>query len=625
MLITSFAIMPQPVSTPKRSRLQLLGEKFMAILVVINTGLAIFDLSYLQARDSYLWLDVNLQHVQPSSKKQYLANVDALQQVLKQEGLDSAKATSLLQVIRQDSVRIFLDNPSFQIVNKNGTLSEIKHRFRQQVGLKDFKQALETFWSREYFAKHGWQESLEFFNLKVRYLVSMYEPVLGYDSIKGIEPYIDTELYLRKVAELRANLELHGLNAREVNPMLADLRDLSTKLIDNNYFERSQRNGTLEEIKHRLKKHVFRNDPGNRSELTPMLQLLDSIGVLDLLAPELLWSNLSSTEAFTRFWSYPNFEAGGWQTELDFFDRQISFLMRSNYYRHVAVNNKPVDRYWLVDLPWAILFGCELLIRVIAMRRQEKTSLGVALGRRWYDLFLLLPFLAPLRIITALIRLDRADLISFAKIRAFLRLGLVTSFAEELTQAVVGRVIDRLQTSVVQGGLQRAILKRDNKPKSTYVNLNATNEIKAIANRLIEIVTCRVLPEIKTDLESWLDYQVDKAMHKSSLYQKIARVPLLKRLPKKIKDNLVKQIVTLISENPQKSYLASQIAIPDAVSEELQKRLIEKFIGKLQLELEQGNALEEIESLLGDLLEEIKINYLNRSTEDSIKKLKPAL
>ncbi|NJL43576.1 MAG: hypothetical protein HC935_10440 [Pseudanabaena sp. SU_2_4] len=63
---------------------------------------------------------------------------------------------------------------------------------------------------------------MSFFNLKARHLVSMYEPVLGYDSIKGIEPYIDTELYLRKVAELRAVLELHGLNAREVNPLLAD-------------------------------------------------------------------------------------------------------------------------------------------------------------------------------------------------------------------------------------------------------------------------------------------------------------------------------------------------------------------------------------------------------------------
>ncbi len=595
----------------------------MAALVVVNATLAIFDLSYLEARDGYLWLDINLQHAQPSRKKQYLANVDALQQLLKQEGIDSEKVTLLLQTIRQDSLRIFLDDPPFQVMNKNGTLSEIQNRFRQRVGSKDFKQALETFWSREYFAKQGWQTQLEFFNLKVRYLVSMYEPVLGYDAVKGIEPYTDTELYLRKVAELRAVLELHGLSAREVNPLLADLRDLSTKLIANNYFERSQRSGTLEEIKHRLKRHVFRNDLSNRSELTPALQLLDSIGVLDLLAPELLWSNLSSTEAFTRFWSYPNFQAGGWQTEMDFFDRQISLLMRSNYYRHVAVNNKPVDRYWLVDLPWAILFGVELLIRIITMRRQEKISVWAALGRRWYDLFLLVPSLAALRIITALIRLDRANMISLAKIRTFLRLGFVSSFAEELTQAVVSRGIDRLQTSVVQGGLQRALLQRESKPKSTYVDLNATNEIKAIANRLIEIVTCRVLPEIKTDLESWLDYQVDKAMHKSSLYQKIARVPLLKRLPQKIKNNLVKQIVALISENPQKSYLASQVAVPDAVSEELQKRLIEKFIGKLQLELEQGNALEEIESLLSDLLEEIKINYLNRSTNDTIKKLNP--
>jgi hypothetical protein len=616
--------MPQPGFSPKRSRLRLLGERFMATLVVINAALAIFDLSYLEARDGYIWLDVNLQHAQPSRRKQYLANVDALQQLLKQEGLDSAKATALLQTIRQDSVRIFLHDPSFAVMNKNGTLSEIQQRFRQQVGLKDFKQALETFWSREYLAQKSWEGQLEFFNLKVRYLVSMYEPVLGYDSIKGIEPYINTELYLRKVAELRAVLDLHGLNAREVNPLLADLRDLSTKLLDNDYFERSQRSGTLEEIKHRLKRHVFRNERGTRSELTPALQLLDSIGVLDLLAPELLWSDLSSTEAFKRFWGYPNFQTRGWQTELDFFDRQISPLMRSTHYRHVAVNNKPVDRYWLVDLPWAILFGLELLIRIIAIRRTEKISVGAALGRRWYDLFLLLPFFAPLRIITALIRLDQAGLISSAKIRTFLRLGLVTSFAEELTQAVVGRVIDRLQTSVIQGGLQRALLPRESKPKPTYVNLNATNEIKAIANRLIEIVTCRVLPEIKTDLESWLDYQVDKAMHKSSLYQKVARVPLLKRLPQRIKNNLVKQIVTLVSENPQKSYLASQVALPDAVSEELQKRLIEKFIGKLQLELEQGKALEEIESLLGDLLEEIKINYLNRATEDSIKKLNPA-
>jgi hypothetical protein len=616
--------MPQPVFSPKRSRLQLLGERFMATLVVVNAALAIFDLSYLEARDGYIWLDVNLQHAQPSRRKKYLANVDALQQVLKQEGLDSAKATSLLQTIRQDSVRIFLDDPSFQVMNKNGTLSEIQQRFRQQVSLKDFKQALETFWSHDYFTKQGWQPQLEFFNLKVRYLVSIYEPVLRYDSIKGIEPYIDTELYLRKVAELRAILELHGLNAREVNPLLADLRDLSTKLLDNNYFERSQRSGTLEEIKHRLKRHVFRNERGTRSELTPALQILDSIGVLDLLAPELLWSNLSSTEAFTRFWSYPNFQAGGWQTKLDFFERQISPLMRSTYYRHVAVNNKPVDRYWLVDLPWAILFGLELFIRITIMQRQEKISVWAALGRRWYDLFLLLPSLAALRIITALIRLDRVGMISLAKIRTFLRLGFVSSFAEELTQTVVSRAIDRLQTSVVQGGLQRALLNRENKPKSTYVDINATNEIKAIANRLIEIVTCRVLPEIKTDLESWLGYQVDKAMQKSSLYQKIGRVPLLKRLPQKIKNNLVKQIVTLISENPQKSYLASQVAVPDAVSEELQKRLIEKFIGKLQLELEQGNALEEIESLLGDLLEEIKINYLNRSIDDGIKKLKPA-
>jgi hypothetical protein len=617
-------MMPQPVFPPQRSPLRLFVERGLALLVVVNTAFAIFDLSYLKARDIYLWLDIHLQQNQPSSKKQYLATVDALQQVLQEEGLDSAKTKSLLQELRQSSIQLFLDHPPFPSKDKNGNLNEIQRRFRQQVGNKDLRQALETFWSQDYFAKQGWPQQLEFFNLKIRDLVSSYEPVLGYDMIKGIEPFHDTELYLRKVAELRSRLELQGLSAREVNPLLAELRDLSVKLVDGNYFERSGRIGTLEEIKHRIKRRVFRNNTDRQSELTPELQLLDSIGILDYLAPELLWSELSTSQAFNRFWSYPNLQTSGWQAELDYFDTQIAFLLRSNYYRHMAANNEFVDRYWLVDFPWEILFGLELLIRILVMRRQEKISVGAALGRRWFDLFLIFPVLAPLRIITALIRLDRARLVSFAQVRTYLRLGFVTSFAEELTQTVITRAIDRLQTSVVQGGLQRAIFKQDTKTKPTYIDLNAKNEVKAIANRLIEIVACRVLPEIKTDLESWLDYQVEKAMQKSSLYQKISRVPLLKRLPKKIKNNLVNQIVTLISENPQKSYLASQVATPDVVGEELQKRLIEKFIGKLQLELEQGNALEEIESLLGDLLEEIKINYLNRSADDSIKKLKSA-
>lgn len=595
----------------------------MAVLVVVNVVLAIFDLSYIEARDFYLWLDIRLQQAQPSEKKQYLAKVDALQQILKQEGLDSAKVDPLLQEIRRDSVQLFLERPSFQVLNKSGTLAEIQRQFRQKVGSKDLKQALEIFWSREYFSQRGWQPEMDFFNLKIRYLMSMYEPVLGYDLIKGIEPYTDTELYLRKVAEFRSQLTLRGLNPREVNPILAELRELSLKLVNGNYFERSQKTGTLEEIKHRIKRHMFRHNRENRSELTPALQILDSIGILDLLAPELLWANLSSNDAFTKFWSYPNLQAAGWQNELDFFDRQISFPLSSNYYRHVAVNNKPVDRFWLVDLPWAMLFGAELLVRIISMRRREKISLWAALGRRWFDLFLLVPWLAPLRIITALIRLDRASLVSFAQIRTYLRLGFVASFAEEITQAVIGKGIDQLQTSVTQGGLQRAIFKQDKKPKSAYVDLNTTNEMKAIADRLTAIIACRVLPEIEPELESWLDYQVDKAMRSTAFYQKLQRWPLLKHLPKKIKDNLVVQIVTLVTKTPKQSYESKQTAISDPVSEELQKRLLDKFVSKLQLELKDGNALAEIESLLGDLLEEVKVNYLNRSVDENIKKLNP--
>jgi hypothetical protein len=81
--------------------------------------------------------------------------------------------------------------------------------------------------------------------------------------------------------------------------------------------------------------------------------------------------------------------------------------------------------------------------------------------------------------------------------------------------------------------------------------------------------------------------------------------------------------VTLVTKTPKQSYESKQTAISDPVSEELQKRLLDKFVSKLQLELKDGNALAEIESLLGDLLEEVKVNYLNRSVDENIKKLNP--
>ncbi|PZV12843.1 MAG: hypothetical protein DCF20_16820 [Pseudanabaena sp.] len=593
----------------------------MAILIFTNFVFVIFDLSYIEGRKFYLWTDIKLQQLQPDSQKQYLEIVDELQKVLQQESLDSPKVELLLATLRQLSIQLFAEAPPFRNDRATGNLAEIQRQFRQQLRTTDLKKALEIFWSRDYFAERGWQSQLTFFNTKVRFLVTLYEPILGYDIIKGIEPYVETENYLKKVAELRTYLEFQGMQSKSIAILLAELRGLSNKLVDSNYFGQSNEVGNLAEIKHRMKRHVFKRDPDKYRELSPSLKLLDSLGVLEFLAPELLWADLSTKDAFQEFWSERNFRDLGWQTELNFFDDRIAFLLRSNYYRHISANNKPIDRFWLLDLPWNFLFGLELLIRIVIMHRRDRYSFFKAVEKRWYDLFLLLPVLAPLRIITAIIRLEDARLINLDKLNLRLRLGFVSSFAKELVQVVIGQGIDFLQSYLGGGGLKRAIIKQDDIPKPDYVDLNDTNEIKAIGNQLIEIIACKVLPEIHDDLEAWLQYQVEQAMHKSSLYKKLERIPLLRRLPNKIKDNLVNQIVTAITESPKKSYEASHNGVPDVVGEELQKRLVKSFSSKLQTELKQEHTLEEIESLLSYLLEEIKVNFLNRPADDNLKKL----
>lgn len=596
----------------------------MASLVLANAIFVIFDLSYIKMRDLYLWIDIRVQQSQQTPQQRYLKVVDNLKQVLAQSGVDSPQAEALFRELRQLSVQIFIENPPFRIKTKSGALGEIYQHWRDRLGTKDIKQAVETFWSRDYFALQGWQKELTFFDQRIRYLILFYEPMLSYDIVKGLEPNRDTEIYLRKVAQLRTYLELEGLNAPNVNSLLTKLRDLSAKLVDGSYFEIAQKTGNLEEIKHRVKRHIFDYAPDKHSELTRELKLLNSLGILDLLAPELLWSDLSSKNAFDRFWSRTNLTKSGWQKELDFFDTQIRFLMRANYYRHIGANNQFIDRFWLIDIPWIALFGIEFLLRIWLMHKRDKLPLTSAIAQRWYDLFLLYPWFAPLRLITALIRLDRARLINLDAIRTKLRLGFVTSFAEELIQVLVSKGIDQLQNSVSSGVLKQALFNPTNKAKPSYVDINNVNEFKAIANRLIEITACRVLPEIHDDLEAWLRYQVEKALQKSSIYQKMQRLPLLRRLPNQIKENIVNQITTAIADSPKKAYEASQIAVPDVVGEELQKRLVDRFSSKLRTELQQEHTFEEIESLLCDFLEEIKINYLNRAEDPDIKRLNSA-
>ena len=606
-------------TSPKRSRLSLLADRVMALLILINVGLVVFDLTYVKARPVYLRAQSYWTRSRQTSQKDYVKTVAALEQELKKGGLQLPKVEVLLQELRQKSIQILFEDPPFEVTDRKGNLARIRQKFASSVGTEDAQQAVQIFWSREYLTAKGWQSQLAFFNREISFLFLFNEPALSYDFIKGIKPYYETTRYLRTVAKLKAILAEQGMSDPEVAPLLQELRDRSKKLIDSDYFQISKQTGTMSRLKDRMKQHIYGREPKSEVKLTKRIELLDSLGVLEYLAPEVFWAEKSSKQAFNSFWTRKNLETEGWRKELAFFEQEIQGLMRQMYYRHIGYDNEYIDRFWLIDLPWVMLFWLVFLLRTGSIARRTHISWWKAMGQRWYDLFLLQPWVPLLRVITAVIRMDRAKLPSMEQIRNRIGVGLIANYAQEITQTVISRGIDQLQGSVSSGSIKRAILNQDQKPKRTYIDINDTDEMQAISSRLLQITTCKVLPEVHADLQAFLEYQVKKAMHQTAIYKQLRRVPLLRRLPNQIADNLVGQISQAIAQGPQKAYVSSQTKIPDPAADELKERLVRNLIDTLRSELQQGDTIDEIEALLVDWLEEFKINYLKGSYDPALQ------
>ncbi len=601
-----------------RSPFLFFSERIMALLILANVILVIFDFTYIQFRNLYLKTDLYLQKLTDTPQEKYLQKVDKLQEELEKKGLKSSNIENLLEDLRLSSVQIFINRPPFRVIDDYGALAKIKHRFTTHLDRENFSQAVQVFWQEDYLEAQGWQNQLDFFNEQIRPLMLLYEPQIWYDLIKGIEPFRDSQDYLIVVNELRILLERQGLEAAEIEPLLKKLRNSSTELIDRDYyFQIVNQIIVLTQIKYQIKEHIYSQTIDNNIDidLTPTLQFLQSLNWLQFLAPDILLADQSSKAAFNIFWSRQHLETYLWEQELDFFAENIQFLMYSFYFRNLDTNGKFVDRFWLVDLPWMTIFWIEFLLRILVIIRRRNLTLLGAIKQRWYDVFLLQPWLPGLRIITAFIRLQKVKLPNMEQLYTGIRLKLISSFAKEITQVVVGGGIDKLQNNISKGSLKRAIFESKSKPDKVYVENKDSGKIQEIINRLFQVTACQVLPEIHGDLEDFLHYQVEKSMQQLSIYRGLQKIPFIRRLPDKIVNNLVTQISSTITTGPQKVYQAP----PDAVSIKLRQQLVEHFSSKLVSELQEKQTFDEIEILIIDLLEEVKNNYVKPSNQATFK------
>ncbi|EKD10400.1 hypothetical protein [Limnospira indica] len=410
-----------------------------------------------------------------------------------------------------------------------------------------------------------------------------------YDPIMGIEPHRDTVRYIETVEALNNQVVETGLQSPEVEVILTSLRQQSIEMVDTNPFAIANQSGALETIKNRMRDRAPNPDD-------------------------------SSKQAFSTFWTVEYLADHGFPQEIGWFKSEIKPFMEANYFRSLSETGNFVNDFWRIDFPFVIFFLVEFLIRtrVVSSKFNTVTWLDAMLWR-WYDIlmFVPLPTARLLRIIPVTIRLDQTGLIKLEKLRAFASRGLVSSGSQELTEAVIIQFINQVQDQLREGNIGKAIAQSQ---QQRYMNINNLNEIEFISNQLIQVVVDKVIPQLDSDIEALIRYNVESVVKNSPVVERFKKVPGFENLAKELSDRLIGELSQLATEGPNSAYEAIRKAMSDRKGSQLTEQLVRDF-GKVLWQEIEGEQMQQFEYLLVDLLEEIKLNYIHRVDEENFEQV----
>lgn len=408
-----------------------------------------------------------------------------------------------------------------------------------------------------------------------------------YDLVKGIEPQRFTSEYLDKVDELTNLLEENQLNPSSENiaridTLLADLREKSAQMIAEDPFKIANKTGTLERIKRKIRLHIFDN------------------------------KNASATQAFNIFWSKGNLISNT-QQELEFFNEQIKPLIATNYFRPVGETGQPVDNFGLIDLPFGLIFLTEFLLRTLFIsRRYTGVNWFDAMLWRWYDVFLFLPVFRVWRIIPVIIRLSQAELLDLRRVQKQISQGFVANIAVDITEVVVIQVINQLQNSIKRGELANFLSLYENQK---YVDLNNLDETKEIVKLVSNLMVKEVLPKLEQDIEKLFQHIMVQGLKESPAFQNLAKLPGAEQINKGISEQIAKQVYQNVYN------ILFIIVEEDPVYDQILEKILKDFRKIMTSEIQAQKSMKTIEYLLTALLEEVKVNYVERLAEEDIEEI----
>lgn len=413
--------------------------------------------------------------------------------------------------------------------------------------------------------------NLSYVPMRDIYLRYFPQIVAFYDPVKGIEPHPQTEQYLDTVDRVLAQIPRTGLDSEETQSLLTTVRRQSNDLIDENPFIASGKFSTFAKLQRRILDRVNRD---------------------------------SAKDALQEFWSADYLRSQGARRELEFFETQVVPLLSTNYYRQTDDNGQPYDAYWRIDVWFIAFFGIEyLLITFIAARRRNGLSWFDAILRRWYDWFLFIPVWRWLRAIPVAVRLHQSKVVNMEYVLAQITYEPAAYLSDRVAEFVAIRTLNHAQESVESGDMARALLS-----PGDYVSVGKANSLEVISDRLLQLTIYKVLPEVKPELKLLLNHSLSEALRESAFVDLVERVPALQSLPDDVTDNLANYLAGATCD-------AIESAYSDEIGRERFDALTERFQASLRAELQDETTLRELQETIANVLEEVKINYVQRSAE----------
>ena len=396
-----------------------------------------------------------------------------------------------------------------------------------------------------------------------------------YDPVKGIEPHRDTEAYIRHFQRLEKSAAANGINSPEARQLRLEMVVRNSQLIDENPFVSSDKTGTLEKIKSRLRARA-----GMDSAKQSAAQLLGD----------------------------RHLTAETWEAEQRFWRKSILPLAATNYWRGTDENGQPVDLSWRIDLPFQILFLFDIMLRAIRLKqRYPAIAWRDALLRRWIDLPLLIPFWRLLRIVPVTERLSSARLIQLEPLRAAVSRGVVAVLALELFEVITLRILDAAQDAVRSPHWPEKIRRLCSHQS---IEADGERELAELLRLWLPLVLTQVGPGMRPQLVALVSHALRRNLEETAIPAPLRALPGMDKaetqLSLQLSTGLVDSLLNL-SRNA-----GGRFAQKDPMLQELGIQTVDRFWEELARTLEQGPVLERSQELVAAFLEDLKRSSMSQ-------------